>query len=33
MHAAATAGGCDVEKRNGRARWRRKSMSVRLPAT
>ena len=28
-----TAGGCDVEKRNGRARWYRKSTSARLPAT
>ena len=33
MHAAATAGGCEVENRNGRARWHRKSISVRLPAT
>ena len=33
MHAAATAGGCEVENRNGRARWHRKSTSVRLPAT
>ena len=30
---AATDGGCDVEKRNGRARWQRKSTSARLPAT
>ena len=32
-HAAATAGGCEVENRNGRARWCRKSISARLPAT
>ena len=33
MHAAATAGGCEVENRNGRARWYRKSMRSREPAT
>ena len=31
--ASTTAGGCDVEKRNGRARWMRISRSAREPAT
>ncbi len=31
-HAAATAGGCDVENRNGRARWIRMSRSDWDPA-
>src|ERR1039458_2492467 len=31
--AAATAGGCEVEKRNGRARWYRNSIRSRLPHT
>ena len=33
MHVAATEGGCDVENRNGRARWYRNSTNARLPAT
>ena len=32
-HAAATAGGWDVEKRNGRARWTRMSRRSCEPAT
>ena len=31
--AAATAGGCEVENRNGRARWMRMSRSACEPAT
>ena len=31
--AATTAGGCEVENRNGRARWVRISRSAVLPAT
>ena len=30
---AVTDGGCDVENRNGRARWYRNSIRLRLPAT
>src|SRR5436190_14666067 len=33
MQAAATAGGCDVENRNGRARWMRMSRRSWEPAT
>ena len=32
-HAAATAGGWEVENRNGRARWYRNSIRSRLPQT
>jgi glycine C-acetyltransferase len=32
-HAAATAGGCEVENRKGRARWVNSSRSAREPAT
>jgi len=33
IQAAATAGGCEVENRKGRARWYRNSINALLPAT
>ena len=33
MQVAATDGGCEVENRNGRARWQRKSIRSRVPQT